>query len=173
MRSTEELVQAVLAGETPAFEALVRLYERAATLTAFAILHDFHAAQDVAQEAFLIAYEKLPQLRDLSSFGGWVLQITRRQASAAGRKTGSNLPTTELTDAIPAHAAEWIEPYRALVEHLGRLPEQEHVVMVLRHVEGRSVQEIATTLGRPVGTVTKQLSRAVERLRSWLVEVES
>jgi RNA polymerase sigma-70 factor (ECF subfamily) len=42
----------------------------------------------------------------------------------------------------------------------------------MRYVDGRSVKEIADSTGRPVGTITKQLSRAIERLRHWLVEVE-
>ena len=69
MPSTDELVRAAQAGDTRAFAELVRQYERAAIITAHAILGDFHAAQDAAQDAFILAYRKLSQVRDAASFG--------------------------------------------------------------------------------------------------------
>jgi RNA polymerase sigma-70 factor (ECF subfamily) len=48
---------------------------------------------------------------------------------------------------------------------VARLPEHERLVVVLRYLNGHSVAEVAAALGRPVGTVTKQLSRAIERLK--------
>ena len=51
---------------------------------------------------------------------------------------------------------------------IGRLPEQECVVVSLRHLDEMAVAEIARVTGRPVGTVTKQLSRAYARMRGWL-----
>ena len=52
-----------------------------------------------------------------------------------------------------------------LLAALARLPEHERLVVALRYLEGHSVAEIGQVLGRPVGTVTKQLSRAIQRLR--------
>ena len=52
-----------------------------------------------------------------------------------------------------------------LLAAVARLPEHERIVIVLRYVDGRSVAEVAAALGRPIGTVTKQLSRAIERLK--------
>ena len=72
MPSTEELVKAAQAGRTAAFAELVRRYERAAIVTAYSVLGDFHWAQDAAQEAFVIVYQKLSGLRDPASFGPWL-----------------------------------------------------------------------------------------------------
>ena len=80
MPSTEELVKAAQVGEGSAFAELVRRYERAAIITAHSVLGDFHSSQDAAQEASIIAYQELNQLRDAASFGPWLLQIARRRA---------------------------------------------------------------------------------------------
>jgi RNA polymerase sigma-70 factor (ECF subfamily) len=169
MPSTKELLEAARAGQAAAFAELVRRYERAAIITAHSQLGDFHLAQDAAQEAFVIAYRRLDQLRDGASFGPWLLRIARRRALRFGRRRRAEPASIESVDCPTAAAPDWIEPYQEVVRHLGRLPEHERIVAVMRHVDGRSVQEIADATGRPVGTITKQLSRAIERLRKWLV----
>ena len=88
MRSTKQLVEATRAGEQSAFAELVRLYERAAIMTAQAVLGDFHAAQDAAQDGFVIAYRKIGQLRDTASFGPWMLRIVRRRAAEMHHRRG-------------------------------------------------------------------------------------
>jgi RNA polymerase sigma-70 factor (ECF subfamily) len=173
MPSTEKLVKALQAGDQAAFGQLVRLYERAVILTAHAALHDFHAAQDAAQEAFVIAYAKLDQLREAAAFGPWMLQIVRRQALLMQRKPRAEPMDSEIVAATRGPSGDWIKQYEEVVEQLARLPEHERTVVVLRYVDGHSVQKISDTIGKPVGTVTKQLSRAVQRLRTWLMEVPS
>lgn len=64
MPSTEELVEAARVGDVSAFSELVRRYEGTVTVTAWTIVRDFHRARDVAQESFVIAYQKLDRLRD-------------------------------------------------------------------------------------------------------------
>src|SRR5437762_10991774 len=80
MPTTEELVNAVRAGEKSAFGLLVRLYERAAVITAHQVLRDYHQAQDAAQEGFVTAYTKLNQLSAAAAFGPWLLKIVHRRA---------------------------------------------------------------------------------------------
>jgi RNA polymerase sigma-70 factor, ECF subfamily len=173
MSSTEELVKAARTGGAPVFADLVRRYERAAIITAHSVLNDFHLAQDAAQEAFVIAYQRLGQLRDAASFGPWLLRIVRRRALRLHRGRRAERIAPERADCQTTKTPDWIEPYEEVVQQIARLPEHERIVVVMRHVDGRSVKEIADLTGRPVGTVTKQLSRAIERLRYWLVEVES
>ena len=171
MPSTAELVNAARAGDKSAFGQLVRLYERAAILTAYAQLHDYHAAQDAAQDAFLNAYTNLNQLREAAAFGPWLLQLVRRRATLVQKTL-----RPEPFDAEPGLTAaggspDWLQRYEEVVQQLAKLPEHERTVMVLRYVDGRSVQEIAETLGKPADTVRKQLSRAVERLRTFFRKV--
>ncbi|MEZ6138170.1 MAG: sigma-70 family RNA polymerase sigma factor [Pirellulaceae bacterium] len=67
-----------------------------------------------------------------------------------------------------------MSPYSLeLLEFVERLPEQERVVIGLRHFDGHSIQDISQITGRPIGTVSKQLSRAHERLRGWVNEENS
>jgi RNA polymerase sigma-70 factor (ECF subfamily) len=173
MPSTEELVKAAQAGGTAAFAELVRRYERAAILTAYSVLGDFHWAQDAAQEAFVIAYQKLGRLRDPASFGPWLLRIARHRAVRLNRGRKPEPAETEYIELAGIPTRDWMQPYREVVEQIARLPEHERIVTVMRYVDGLSAKEIAESTGRPVGTITKQLSRAIERLRNWLVEVRT
>ena len=171
MPSDEEVIAQVLAGQTNAFAVLVSRYDRLARAAALRVVRDGHAADDVAQEAFIAAFKALSSLRDRSSFGGWLLGIVRRRAATAAkaeRRRRSILDDIDgrivPTDTSPS--AESIE----LLELVEQLPDQERVVIGLKHFKGCSVQEIADITGRPVGTVTKQLSRARERLHGWLTQ---
>ena len=172
MLSTEELVKAVKSSDMDAFSELVRRYERTVIITAWAITSDFHIAQDVAQEAFVIAYQQLHQLREAKGFGPWILRIVKREAVRSGktsrRETGEpfHLPETFVAP------DSWWREFEEIVPLLAQLPDQERVVMTLRYLDGLSVREIAETTGRPSGTVTKQLLRAIQRLRSLLIEVD-
>ena len=76
-------------------------------------------------------------------------------------------------DCAASDVFDWIEPFKAVAREITRLPEHERIVVVMRYVDGRSVKDIADATGRPVGTISKQLSRAIERLRGRLAEVPS
>ena len=115
------------------------------------------------------AYQKINRLRSARKFGPWLLRIVRRQALWQRRKAQSRARHTVALVGEPA-AGEAAEDGGEAMEMIGRLPEQECVVVSLRHLEEMSVAEIAAITGRPVGTVTKQLSRAYARLRGWLEE---
>lgn len=168
MTPTADLVRQAQAGQQAAFAELVARYQRAAILAAWSISGDFHAAQDVAQEALVIAFRELARLREPAAFGGWVVRIARREAlRSARRKVPVASGQVEALADVPARDT-WHEPYRELVAEMSRLPRHEQLVVTLRYVDGLSVAQIAASTGRPVGTVTKQLSRAVHRLRGWL-----
>jgi RNA polymerase sigma-70 factor (ECF subfamily) len=177
MQSDEELVRATRLGRRDAFASLVGRYERVVWVTARRILGDDHAAADVAQEAFLQAYRRLHALREPSLFAGWLLRIARREATRTARRR-SRLPTRPLDESDserPSHPDDPRSRFSAdseeLLAAIADLPDHERSVVVLRYVDGRSVAEIAAACGRPVGTVTKQLSRALDRLRLTLTEV--
>jgi RNA polymerase sigma-70 factor, ECF subfamily len=172
MRTNDELIAAILGGEQAAFADLLRRYERAAWTTAWKVLRDYHAAQDATQNAFVEAYRRLGQLRSPDLFGVWLLRITRREALRLARRRGQAHPLG-LTGDVPAcEPDERMTPESAdLLLAIARLPEHERLVVALRYLNGLSVAEVARLSGRPVGTVTKQLSRAIDRLRSMFREV--
>ena len=165
-RPDADLVGAVLLGDRRAFAALVGRYERAVLATAWGVLRDRHLAQDAAQDAFVSAYTNLRRLRDPASFAPWLLSIARRVATRSSKR---RRPTGPLPDEHPpehevADAAN-LDWALAATEDL---PEHERVVVYLRYFQDLDVGEIARVVARPVGTVTKQLSRAHERLRERL-----
>jgi RNA polymerase sigma-70 factor (ECF subfamily) len=170
MRPDSSLVQAVIAGESHAFAELIGRYQRVTLATAWKILGDSHAAEDVAQQAFLIAYQKLGDLRDQTLFGSWLVRIVQREAIRVyGERGNSTEPldrdvTASQSPTTPADVNE------ELMAAMAKLPEHELVVVSLHYLDGHSVKSISELTGRPIGTVTKQLSRAVIRLKTYLLE---
>ena len=169
--SDHEVVAQVLAGQTDAYAMLVSRYERLARAAALRIVRDRHAADDVTQEAFVVAFRSLASLRDRAGFAGWLLGIVRRRAATAVRQERRRRSISGDFDNRPAErgahpSAESLE----LLELVERLPDQERVVIGLKYFEGHSVEKIAEMTGRPLGTVTKQLSRARQRLHGWLTQ---
>jgi RNA polymerase sigma-70 factor (ECF subfamily) len=167
VHSDSQLVECVLSGDVDAFGELVKRYERNVLAVAFTELRDVHAAEDVAQAAFLLAFARLETLRDASRFGAWLVQIARRQAVDALRKCRAPVCVTTAVEraAVDAPGSPQIERSQ-LLELVGRLPEHERILIGLRYFDAHSVSEISEITGRPVGTVTKQLSRAMTRLRA-------
>lgn len=166
MQTDRDLVEAVRSGNRTAFAELVRRYERVALSTAWNVLRDHHLSQDATQNAFVEAFRQFTQLRSAEHFGAWVIHITRREAlkiAAAAHRTIALRTEIErdyiASDPLTDHWAD-------LLAAVGRLPEQERIVVGLRYFEGNSVADIARATGQPSGTVTKQLSRAIKRLKS-------
>jgi RNA polymerase sigma-70 factor (ECF subfamily) len=163
------LVDAVIAGDKAQFAELVRRYEPLARAAAVGILKDMHLAQDVMQEAFLIAYTNLGKLADRSRFGPWVLKIARRQALRARSKRRLNdanvcaddLPADDGNERLDGRLSE-------LLDAVSRLPDHEQLAVVMHYFEAHTAEVIAQMTGQTTGTVTKQLSRARRRLEGWL-----
>ena len=174
VQSDRELVDAVIAGDKAPFADLVRRYEPLVRAAVVAIVHDQHLAQDVAQDAFLAAYRKLHSLRDRSRFGPWILKIARREAYRSSRRKNrlEKTVSTSCGDALSIAQSNGRLDHdsQEVLDAVARLPGHEQVVIVLRYFEAQSVETISTMTGRPIGTITKQLSRARARLQNWLKE---
>jgi len=115
----------------------------------------------------------LNRLRSAAAFGPWLLRIARRRAIRLQRRRKAERIGTNGIDYAAREASNWMEPYEAVAQQIARLPEHERIVVVMRYVDDCSIKDIADATGRPVGTITKQLSRAIERLRGRLVETPS
>ena len=85
MESDAELVRRVRRGDVEAFGLLSRRYEKSALAVALARISDLHLAEDVVQEALLLAYRAIETLRDDAKFGPWLMMILRRQIVDAVR----------------------------------------------------------------------------------------
>jgi RNA polymerase sigma factor (sigma-70 family) len=167
MESDRSLVEGTLAGDETAFRTLVERYERPALAVALGILRDHHMAQDAVQDAFLAAFQKLGWLRNKGAFGAWLLQIVRRRALRLQRQAPATIPPTDnLREAACSPVIRDSE--QRLLDAVARLPKSESQTITLHYFENHSVAEVAAMLDRPVGSVTKLISRARLRLRGWL-----
>lgn len=171
VQSDAEFVEAVLGGDRASFAILVQRYERAVLGVALGVLRDHHAAQDVAQDAFTTAFERLGTLRRSGRFAPWVLGIARRKAIDLWHERSNRPQETVPPDRIAARSDGRLnERVEKAFEAIDRLPERQRQVVLFRYCDGLSVREIAEATGSPVGTVTKCLSRALARLRKALVK---
>jgi len=158
------LVREVLAGHRDAYAGLVRRYEHHVHAAAWAILRHHHAAQDVTQDAFIKAYHRLGTLRAPRTFGAWLLSIARRTATDQARGNKRLVFVPAVPD-IPTFDAPAEEDAALILNALAFLPSHEQQVLLLRYFDGLAVADISIFLSCPVGTVTKQLSRGLARLR--------
>jgi RNA polymerase sigma factor (sigma-70 family) len=152
-----------------AFGQVVQYYRQMAYGCAYAILGDFHLAEDAAQEAFLIAYRRLADLREARAFAGWLRrivtnyclsQVRRREISAVSLAV---VPEPESSEP-PEDGADDAAGQDA-VAALRSLPEDQREAMALFYVDGYSQQEIATFLEIPVNTLKARLFRSRARLK--------
>ncbi len=166
MRTDVELVEAVLNGEKDAFAMLVKRYERGARAVALGVLGEHHLASDAAQNAFMIAFEKLSTLKNRKVFAPWLMKITRRCAlDLAGQTSRETLLKTAIAEKIVKPDGRLNDDMQSLLAAVEKLSESEKQLVTLRYFAGHSVTEVAGIVGSSTGTVTKQLSRSHKKLR--------
>jgi RNA polymerase sigma factor (sigma-70 family) len=173
MTGYEHLVTKTQAAEgharEEAFGELIARFESVAHGWAYNALGDAHLAQDVAQEAFLTAYQKIDQLRDPATFPGWLKRIVLTYCNRATRRKSPALTPFEDEDtplqADPAASAEDREMKDQVNRAVRALPDHEREVTELFSITGYSQQEIAEQLALPLTTVKKRLQYAREHLR--------
>jgi RNA polymerase sigma-70 factor (ECF subfamily) len=137
------------------------------------VLGDYNSATDVSQDAFVKAYEQLARLRKPEAFGPWLMKITRRCAlDSARRKTIEAQVKTKIATSIESPNGRLDEDKQRLLAAILKLPRSEKQVVMLRYLGNKSVKDVADIVGRSIGTVTKQLSRAHKHLRKILERTE-
>ena len=167
----ETLVRAARRGDRAAFDRLVERYAHAVVARQYGWTKDPAAAEDLAQETFLRAWQGLGRLEDLRAFGSWLLSIGGFVGQEWLRRKQLDLKARA---SLAAPAADRREESReegpdpVLARALSELAPEVQQLLALRHDRGMSCEEIARELGRPLGTVTKTLSRAYEQLRARL-----
>ena len=178
------LVERVRGGDISAYDTLVRKYERQVFRIAQHITQNREDAEDVMQDAFLKAYEKLDQFQGNSKFYTWLVRIAVNESLMRLRKrrTGKmvsideDLETDEGT--VPRDLADWApDPEQnysqaelggILEKTIKGLPPGFKVVFELRDVQGLSTEDTAEALGLSVPAVKSRLLRARLQLRERL-----
>lgn len=150
------LVTAAKLGDSSAFAKLVRLHQARLVASLDRWTGDRAAAEDLAQEVLLTAWEKVASLREAEAFPGWLGAIARNRALAwrAGRSRGPQVEGGDLVDRLPA--AEPAEP-GDLDRRLAGLPEAGRRLWRLRYEGGLSLRQTAAVLGIPEARVKSRL----------------
>ena len=150
---------------------------RSAYAVALAVTGRHENAQDAAQEALLVALQRLEECRSPEKFAGWLMMIVRNRAR--------NLVRREVlrdTDQVPESASsatptperdmETVELRQSLADALGGLPEIQREIVLLHDLEGWKHGEIADRLGLPSGTVRSHLHFARKALKGALAALQ-
>src|SRR5215218_5678543 len=168
-----ELVERARTGDPGAYAALVRGHQEIAFRTAYLITGNAADAEDAAQEAFVKAHRALGRFRSGEPLRPWLLAIVAnearnrrrsagRRAALALRAAGEERPTREAAPS-PEEALLAGERRAALLGALGRLREDDRLVIGCRYLLELSEAETAAALGIRPGTVKSRLSRSLER----------
>jgi len=178
----QALVERCRNGDVAAFEPLVEKYRERVWRLAYNYLRDREEAWDVAQDAFIRAWQALPSFRGQSAFYTWLFRIVinvatdrARQRAARGRAFGTDAVPEEEWDRVlvehgggPDAAASRAEQRERIRRGLDALPEHHRAIIMLSDLEGLSYREIAEVLDIPMGTVMSRLHNARKRLRDVL-----
>src|SRR5215216_2789319 len=173
-----ELVERARTGDPGAYAALVRGHQEIAFRTAYLITGNAADAEDAAQDAFVKAHRALGRFRAGEPLRPWLLRIVANEARnrrrAAGRRAALALRAAgeehPSGDAAPSPEAALLAGERRaeLLRALGRLREEDRLVIGCRYLLELSEAETAAALAVGRGTVKSRLSRALERLRAEL-----
>ncbi|MDQ2934008.1 MAG: sigma-70 family RNA polymerase sigma factor [Chloroflexota bacterium] len=166
-----DLVVRAQGGDEEAFASLALAAGDRLHAVAHRILRDIDLAEDATQQALLNVWRDLPQLRDPARFDAWSYRLLVRACYAEARRTRRWAPNLRLLPADEPLAAEGL---RVVVDRdqlergFRRLSLQHRAVVVFHHYLDMPLEEVAATLGVPLGTVRSRLHHAMRGLRAAL-----
>ena len=173
-----QLIQRVLDGDDTAFSVLVRKYQRSVHALVWRKIGDFHIAEDITQDTFLKAYQRLSTLKKPQRFASWLYVIAANHCSTWLRKKrlwtqsleGTNSAQLEKTTysghVIAENEQVAVETQREVVKKLlEKLQESERTVITLYYLGGMTYEEISEFLGVSVAAIKNRLYRARRRLK--------
>ena len=174
-----QLIHSVLSGDDEAFGILVKKYRKSVHALAWRKIGDFHYAEEITQDTFIQAYEKLSTLKDRNQFAGWLYVITNNLCTDWLRKKkpvmqpmgdASVKEIDKLTYErylLEKREKEVSEHRHEIVKQLlEQLPESERTVVTLYYLGEMTTKEIGKFIGVSVNTITSRLQRARERLKA-------
>lgn len=166
-----QLVKLCQQGDRDAFGELFERFERYVFTIAFRRLNNYAEAQELTQDVFIQALQKIEQLRQPECFGSWLRSITHRMAINRAVRRGPDLPTEPTTleatcveSETPLALALETEREEQLHEGLRRLRSLDRETLVAFYVEGQSLIEMSDAFDAPLGTIKRRLHVARKRL---------
>jgi len=178
-----ELVISALSGREAGFEEFVRRYQRPIAAYVYRMVGNYDAALDLTQEVFIKVYNSLSRYRSEYKFSTWIYKIAhnaaidhlrrhvvREQALATGPENETREISIESRRLTPEQESERKERRSEIEAVVQLLPMSYRELIVLRHSQDLSYDEIAEVTGLPLGTVKNRLFRAREAMRDELLE---
>ncbi len=172
------LIQRVLDGDDTAFSDLVRKYQRSVHALAWRKIGDFHIAEDITQDTFLKAYQKLSTLKEPQRFLSWLYVIATNRCKAWLRKKNLWTQPFDKVSSSESEKATYsghiieenkkmaMETQREVVQKLlEKLQESDRTVITLYYLGGMTYEEISEFLGVSIGAIKSRLHRARQRLK--------
>jgi RNA polymerase sigma-70 factor (ECF subfamily) len=166
-----DLVEAAQRGDQDAFMDLVHSRGDRLFAVAHRILRDVDRAEDALQDALVIAWRRLPGLRDPDRFDAWVHRVLTNvcvEQATRERRRMANLRVLPLDGPESPDASLAVADRDQLERGFRRLTPDERAILVLHHYAGYSPREIAEVLGRPPGTIRSRLHHAHRAMRAAL-----
>ena len=173
-----ELIHQILSGNGTAFNTLFQKYQKSIHAIVWQKIGDYHVAEEITQDVFLQAYNKLATLKDPNKFSRWIYMIAKRRCANWNQREKTTMQSLEATDdvileksAYTNYVAEQRE--KAATEHrrevinmlLEKLPERERQVITLYYLGEMTSEAISNFLGVSVNTIKSRLRRARQRLQ--------
>jgi RNA polymerase sigma-70 factor (ECF subfamily) len=161
-------------GDLDAFETIVRARMDAVYRLTSAILGDEADARDAAQETFVLAWRELSRLREPEKFEAWLQRVAvnaaRMTLRARGRRRVREIPSSQVDSLTHRAAADGggVTDAARLDAAFVMLPVDQRAILVLHHLDGRPLAELATILDIPVGTAKSRLFAARRALEAAL-----
>lgn len=178
IQSTAQLVIAAQTGDQDAFGLLYERFQPVVLAIAMRRLRNYTDAQELAQDVFVQAMQKLDQLRQPECFAGWLRSITVRMSiNRAVRRAPSvavepeMLEATLKTEISPLDNALTAEREDQLREGLGRLREMDRETLEAFYVKGQSLIQMSDAFDAPIGTIKRRLHVARKRLAKEVEEM--
>jgi RNA polymerase sigma-70 factor (ECF subfamily) len=181
MGEDDEAVARVRAGDQEGFRTLVERHSRSLFRLAYRMTGNEPDAEDVVQESFLRAYQRLHQFEARANFGSWIYRIAancaydllrarhRRERDEEPVPSGPDGESIDLPvpapDPSPDRLAMSAEVRRRVNAAMSRMSTRERAAFVLRHFEGMSILEIGRTLDLEESATKQSILRAVRKLR--------
>ncbi len=172
------LVRYTLAGDETAFATLVEKYRKQVHATVWRTIKDFHIAEDIVQETFLKAHQKLGTLNDPHRFSGWINAIAKRRCLAWFREKRLDSELAKNMNIVMRPddpysgylAREQVkdasqELHEIIKKWLAKLQESDRIVVTLHYFDGMLCEDIAAFLDVTPNTVKSRLNRARNRLK--------
>lgn len=174
-QTEEELVALSQSGDRSAFGELVQQHQRGVVNLVYRLSGDPAFAEDIAQEAFIRAWQKLDHYRPIAPFRSWLYRIAANAALDVLRRQKEHVDLDQVTGSNPGHGLERGLENKQRDEVIRQavlaLPLASRSVLILREYQDLSYQEIADTLEIPMGTVMSRLNYARTALRETLSEL--